>query len=102
MHWYWNQQRSLLRDNWTVSFLLRLLGILLIVCGNMLMVKKLIYSRKNTPLMCSLISSIKQWARRTSLICRKWFLWYALSVGIAVATLFFSFKTMYFVVPAFD
>ena len=60
MHWYWNQQRSLLRDNWSVSFFLRLLGILLFVCGNMLMVKKLIYSRKNTPLMCSLINAFKQ------------------------------------------
>ena len=102
MHWYWNQQRSLLRDNWTVSFFLRLLGILLFVGGNMLVVKKLIYSRKNTPLMCSLISSVKQWTRWAALICRKLFLWYALSVGIAVATLFFSFKTMYYVVPTCD
>ena len=48
---------------WEQLFFLRLLGILLFVGGNMLVVKKLIYSRKNTPLMCSLISSVKQWTR---------------------------------------
>ena len=46
MHWYWNQQRSLLGDNWWPSFLLRLAGILAVVGGTMAVAKRLLYRLK--------------------------------------------------------
>ena len=89
MHWYWNQQRSLLNDNWTPSFVGRLLVLLCAVLGTMLLVKKIIYRRKSKPYVCSLMRIFKN----------RWVLWYAVSVAISVATLLVSVRMIYFVVP---
>ena len=65
MHWYWNQQRSLLNDNWMPSFVGRLLVLLCAVLGTMLLVTKVIYRRKSKPYVCSLMRIFKKWGSMT-------------------------------------
>ncbi|KNB46820.1 glycosyl transferase [Blastocystis sp. subtype 4] len=59
MNWYWNDQRSLLHDNWWPSFLIRLFLMLSVVVGNSIFVKRLIYKNKNSMYPCSLLKVFK-------------------------------------------